>query len=198
MTEPSKTSPTTLREKRKLARRGCMLSCAVVSLINAIPLVILVSLYILWAINQPSSGPLARMYRAETDLTALARAVEAYKTETGTYPPEGEEGLRLAADALSAHAAYFGEGPLPDPWGHGYQYVPHTAYDTSPRSLQSEEGYYQPETFQLYCLGADGRSGKDAAADREDNILHWDDRKPWRHVYQEMQSVYSDEHGQEE
>ena len=143
----------------------------------------------MWRSSQmPEEAPLARMYRAETDLTALGRAVEAYHREHGTYPPPGTEGLVVAIETVSRHADYYGGGPMLDPWERPYVYLPHTAYDElESLALVDADGSYRfPETFQLYSRGASGEAAID------DTIVFRDTDRPWRDAYKELHHAYDD------
>lgn len=139
----------------------------------------------------PDDAPAARMYRAEADIAALARAVDAYYQQHGVYPPAGEAGLRLAIETISGRAPYFAGGPPPDPWGRPYRYVPHTQYgDPNSGALESLDGYFAPTGYQIYSDGADGAPGLERPEGQHDNICNWDAAKSWRPLYREMTEQY--------
>ena len=146
--------------------------------------------------RMPEDAPLARMYRAETDITALAKAVEAYFEVQGLYPSAGTDGLRLATEFLSSKALYFPQGPPLDPWGRPYQYVSHDHYE-EPGSvaLRSPAGYWAPDHYQLYSKGADGDAGIDDPSKQRDNVCNWDREKSWRAVYKALQETFDEGNG---
>ncbi|HOJ33372.1 MAG TPA: type II secretion system protein GspG [Candidatus Hydrogenedentes bacterium] len=172
---------------QRLVRKGCLpLATAAVFL----PFVALFALYI-QAKRLPTDAPLARMYRAEADIAVLAYAVEVYKDRYGMYPPAGVDGLRIAAQSLSEVASYFGGAPPTDPWDNPYHYIPHTQY-TDPKSeaLRGPTGFFAPDTFQLYSLGADSDTGVQNPRALRDNITSWDTHRSWRDVYRALTQQY--------
>ena len=175
-------SPDTRRRvnRLRLAVRGCL----VAALAACIVCLIVFLVYFAVALRIPNDAPRARMYRAETDLTAMAKAVDTYFNTHGAYPESGSEGLRRATAHLSSSADYFPTGPPLDPWYRPYVYVRHTDY-RKPGSwaLHVPEGFHAPNTYQLYSKGADGVAGLDDEAQRRDNICHWDRAKSWRPLY---------------
>lgn len=115
------------------------------------------------AIRVPMDAPVPRMYRAETDLEALAKALSYYQEDHGEAPPPGDAGLRMATDHLSKLAGYFPEGPPLDPWGRPYRY-------------EERNG-----AKLLRSLGRDGEPGTD------DDIFHGMAAQPWRAHYRTLQ-----------
>ncbi len=161
-------------------KRGCLY----VALVAAGILVALAAVYTLAALRMPQDAPLARMYRTEADIAFLAHAVEAYRAETGAYPPAGRDGLQLATKRLSRAADYVPDGPPPDAWGHPYIYVPNTQYaEPGSQAMRCGGGYCAPDTFQIYSMGSDGDAGLDDTARQSDNITSWDSAKSWRAAY---------------
>jgi general secretion pathway protein G len=86
---------------------------------------------------------------AEAQLAMLKSALDFYRLDTGTYPTT-EEGLAaLVRKPETGSPRWQGpylDGPVPkDPWGNPYVY--------------RYPGERNPESFDLYSLGADGREG---------------------------------------
>ena len=147
------------------------------------------ALYCIVALRLPEDAPLARMYRTEADLAALAKAVNLYCESYGAYPPGGTDGLRLATDHLSRNAAYFPSGPPNDAWAEPFVYVPNREYgETKAQALRRDGTFFAPETYQLYSMGAD----RDPAR-QTDNITSWDAAKSWRAKYRELNKRYFDD-----
>ncbi len=167
--------------------RGCLFAVGI-----AVALVVagVVSLLIVsW--RRPEDSPLARMYRTEADLAALAKAVAMYAEAHSVYPPPGQVGLRLATDYVSRDTAYFPDGPPPDGWERPYRYVPSSEYAAKNSGACRVEGEFAaPGAFQLYSLGADGVAGLDDAAQQADNITSWDPSKAWRAIYHEQEVAF--------
>ncbi len=165
---------------QRVTRKGCL---PLVALAVFLPFAALLLLYV-QARLLPSDAPLARMYRAESTLAALARAVESYHEQYGTYPTPGTDGLRAAIHALSRVASYFGGDLPPDPWDRPYHYVPNSHYAEPDSDALSKDGsFFAPDSFQIYSAGADGLTGKDNPDAMRDNITCWDTSRPWRSVY---------------
>lgn len=90
---------------------------------------------------------------ARTDVKAIGSALEMYRLDNGFYPST-EQGLDALAEEPSGSPEprrWNQDGYLPkvpvDPWGHSYQYeVP---------------GQHNTRGFDVYSLGADGRTGGD-------------------------------------
>ena len=171
-------------------------TCLVAFLVPAAAAALLLAGLIVWSLRMPRNAPLARMYRTEVDLTVLVNAVEAYHGEHGVYPPAAAEGLRLATDRLSGQVDYLPEGIPCDAWGNPFHYVPARDYaQPGSGALRSQEGYFAPDTFQIYSGGGDGDAGIDAADPRRDNIHSWDSDKSWRATYHEYQRVFAEGRG---
>lgn len=142
---------------------------------------------------RPNDSPMARMYRTEADLRSLIKAVDTYFEALGVYPEPGAEGLEAAIDHLSQNVAYFPSGPPQDAWGRPYVYVPHTAYeDATWKAVSDGGGYFAPEHYQVYSVGADGE-----ATGLMDNINNWDADRSWRTAYKELQRRFEDSNGSE-
>ena len=141
----------------------------------------LAAVFLAASLKMPYDAPLARMYRTEADIASLARAVELYKEARGEYPPPGLDGLRQATDFVSGARGFFPDGPTPDAWGRPYKYVAHTDYANPDWGAQRCGGSFcAPNEFQIYSAGADGEAGT------PDDILGWDQSRPWRPVYNLM------------
>lgn len=140
----------------------------------------------------PEDAPLARMYRTEATLAALARAIDGYHAARGAWPPPGPDGLRMATDHLSRVAGYLPDGPPPDAWGRPFVYVPNGAYvEPGSQALQDEQGrYHAPDSYQVYSTGGDGDPGLEQRGAAADNIVHWDDSRPWRALYRSMNDAF--------
>ena len=152
------------------------------------------AVYCIVALRLPEDAPLARMYRTEADLAALAKAVDMYFESCGAYPPGGPAGLRLATDHLSRNAAYFPYGPPNDAWAEPFTYVPHKEYgETNSPALRRDGIFFAPETYQLYSMGADRASGGESFPAYLDNITSWDAAKSWRAKYRDLNKRYFDE-----
>ena len=90
-----------------------------------------------------------RVKTAQAQLAMLKSALDFYRLDIGTYPST-EEGLRaLVRKPEGASPRWQGpylDGALPvDPWGNHYVY--------------RYPGERNPESFDLYSLGADGQEG---------------------------------------
>jgi len=183
------------------SRRGRTI--AVVALVGGACAAGAAALYCIVALRLPEDAPLARMYRTEADLAALAKAVDMYCESYGAYPPGGPAGLRLATEHLSRNAVYFPSGPPNDAWAEPFVYVPlkacqsgdwrsrGTEYgETDSQALQHDSVFFAPETYQLYSMGADRISGVDDPAGQADNITNWDKAKSWRAKYRDLNKRY--------
>ncbi len=154
--------------------------------------VVVGGVYVIVAMRLPEEAPLARMYRTEASLTALARAIDGYRIAKGAWPPPGPEGLKMATDHLSREAGYLPDGPPSDAWGRPFVYVPSDAYAApGSRALPNAEGgYCAPDSYQVYSMGADGDPGLEQPAAAEDNIVRWDDSRPWRALYRVLNDAF--------
>jgi general secretion pathway protein G len=97
----------------------------------------------------------ANMVAARTQIETLVVALESYRLDTGRYPTtaEGLVVLRTRPDSAVRgwRGPYLRKAVPPDSWGRPYLY-------TSP-------GVANPESFDLYTNGRDGKpggSGEDA------------------------------------
>ncbi len=114
-------------------------------------MVILGLLVALVAPNIMGRGDEARVTTAKAQLRQISNALDLYRLDNSHYPST-EQGLEALVREPSGHPeprnwnpeGYMNSVPT-DPWGNEYQYV-------SPGS----EGPYD-----LYSMGADGRSGGD-------------------------------------
>jgi hypothetical protein len=124
--------------------------------------------FIAVSLQVPADSPLARMYRTEAALRALATAVETYADDEGALPPSGPKGLRLAMDHLSRTVAYLPEEGTPvDAWGRPFAYT----------HIEAEPGW------TVRSRGADPH-------DPADDIATGREGRPWRPVYAERQARY--------
>jgi len=174
---------------RRQSLRGCR--CLVL-----IPLLLVTAGAVYLGLSEwfvPDGSPLARMYRTEADLTALATVIRMYHNAHGVYPPGGPPGFQAAIRDISKSTQYFPDGAPPDAWGHPYRYIPNSEYEGvgSGALRASDRGYFAPDTFQLYSTGMDGQAGVDEPEARRDNITSWDESRPWRRLYGERQRTYA-------
>ena len=89
---------------------------------------------------------------ANTQINAIATALDTMRLDIGRYPTE-EEGLRLLVTAPASEVqGWFGpylEGDVPiDPWGEPYHYKP----------AQGDQAGFATRPY-VYSLGADGEPG---------------------------------------
>jgi general secretion pathway protein G len=86
----------------------------------------------------------AQVLRAKQDVRALVTAVNLFKHERGRLPTNDEGFAILVASPTERRPVYLKAIPV-DPWGRPYFYaIPGRAGD-----------------YEIYTLGADGRSGGD-------------------------------------
>ncbi len=94
-----------------------------------------------------------RVYVAHTQIQMIELALEAFHSDTGSYPST-EEGLqalieepqRFKGRGRYREGGYLQSGSIPkDPWGTSYQY--------------RQPGEHDASQFDLWSLGADGRPG---------------------------------------
>jgi hypothetical protein len=154
--------------------------------------------------RRTTSELVAAMYRTEANLTAIESAIRAYKIQYIALPPSGTEGLQKAIDELDRTVNFYPEGVPKDGWDRTYIYVNSDDYGRE-NSLAIKDAasgqYHNPDGYQLYSLGADGkRSPEDGATapDRfnDDNINNWDKRESWRAVYRKRSQEMRN-HGKE-
>ncbi|HHU82637.1 MAG TPA: type II secretion system major pseudopilin GspG [Firmicutes bacterium] len=90
-----------------------------------------------------------RVKTAQAQMAMLKSALDFYRLDTGTYPSTEEGLVALARKPEAGSPRWRGpylDGPVPeDPWGNPYVY--------------RYPGERNPESFDLYSLGADGREG---------------------------------------
>lgn len=117
-------------------------------------LVVIVILGILAAVIIPrvvGRGEDARRAKAVSDVEALNTALDMYCADNGKYPSteQGLDALRNRPTQPPLPRAWNGpylKKPLsPDPWGNAYLY--------------KAPGEHNKESYDLLCLGADGRPG---------------------------------------
>ncbi|HYO09334.1 MAG TPA: type II secretion system major pseudopilin GspG [Tepidisphaeraceae bacterium] len=116
-------------------------------------LLVLVILAVLAAVVVPkftSRGQQARETAANTDISNLETALDAFQVDTGRFP-SGDEGLKalleMPGNVRNWHGPYIKKGVPNDPWGNPYVYRYPGAHNTN--------GY------DLFSMGADGREGGD-------------------------------------
>ena len=87
---------------------------------------------------------------ARTNMAIIADSLTRFQYDCGRLPDEAEGGLEallVAPPDLEEkwNGPYLRKSQLVDPWGNPYVYI--------------SEGQYNPGTFDLICLGADGQEG---------------------------------------
>jgi general secretion pathway protein G len=96
-----------------------------------------------------------RFRKAKADLAkprmaVIENALKSFEFDCGRLPDESEGGLEALMTAPPEleekwNGPYLKQSQLLDPWGNPYIYV--------------REGQYNPGSFDLICLGADGQEG---------------------------------------
>ena len=90
----------------------------------------------------------ARLKAAATGVSSIQTAIDAFEIDNGRYPTAAE-GLEALVD--EPNNADNWSGPYlslrPDPWGNPYEY--------------EYPGQQNPNGFDVYSLGPDGRQGND-------------------------------------
>lgn len=98
----------------------------------------------------------ARITAARTQIAAFSTALDAFEVDNGYYP-KGKTGLEelitQPRDSTNWKGPYLKDLP-PDPWGNDYLY--------------EYPGKNNPNGFDLYSMGPDGREGGD------DDITNWE------------------------
>jgi general secretion pathway protein G len=116
-------------------------------------LLVLVILGVLAALVVPrfaNRSQQARETAAKADVSSIETAIGAFEIDNGRYPSteEGLQALITAPAALDAwHGPYLSRGLPKDPWGNEYVY--------------RYPGQENPDGFDLYSMGPDGREGND-------------------------------------
>jgi general secretion pathway protein G len=116
-------------------------------------LLVMVILVVLAAVIVPRFGnrtEQARQTAATTDISTLDGAFEQFQVDCGRYPTT-EEGLSALiaapANVQNWHGPYIKGGIPNDPWKNSYVY--------------RYPGTHNPNSFDLFSMGADGREGND-------------------------------------
>jgi len=151
--------------------------------------------------QMPIDSPVPMMFRTEAQMQAILSAIEKYHEMNGVYPPSGIDGQKAAVAALNSTVLYLTELPQ-DAWNRHFVYVRASDYDkaTSGAIKNSVTGqFYNPDTYQLYSLGMDGKQSRDdEPADLDstnaDNVNNWDSHRTWRKVYRARQKTYAKTH----
>jgi general secretion pathway protein G len=92
----------------------------------------------------------AKVNLAKPKMTFIENALKQFELDCGRLPDESEGGLEALLTAPPEledkwRGPYLKQSQLLDPWGNPYLYV--------------REGQYNPGSFDLICLGADGQEG---------------------------------------
>ena len=96
--------------------------------------------------------------KVKGDLKALDASLIRYKTKGGLYPTTGQGLQSLVTRPTDgpqprSYKSLIRKEALIDPWGNEYRYL--------------RPGKYNPETYDIYSLGPDGKEGT------EDDIGNW-------------------------
>jgi general secretion pathway protein G len=94
-----------------------------------------------------------------TQIAAFHYALQVFESHTGLFPPTrvGLQMLVAKLDGMNGWKGPYMKDVPADPWGRPYVYV-------SP-------GRNNPNSYDLYSLGADGREGT------EDDVTNWNKAK---------------------
>lgn len=98
----------------------------------------------------------ARRKRTTVDIASLENAIDLYELDTGRLPAQLGDLFQAPGELPpdSWHGPYLKKRTRPvDPWSHDYVY--------------RRPGEHNPEDYDLFSLGADGRPGTD------DDITNW-------------------------
>lgn len=117
-------------------------------------MVVVVILGILLAVVVPklmSRPDEARVVKAKQDILTMESALNLYKLDSGIYPST-DQGLTALVTKPTLNpvprnwksGGYLKQVPA-DPWGNDYQYL--------------EPGTHNPDSFDLFTYGADGKPG---------------------------------------
>ncbi len=101
----------------------------------------------------------AKVTAAQSQLTSLEMALDAFEVDNGYYPKSGalNELIDQPANAANWKGPYLKKGIPLDPWGNAYTY--------------EYPGKHSPNGYDLLSPGPDGRPGTD------DDINNWDQNK---------------------
>jgi len=94
----------------------------------------------------------ARQTAAHADLSSIKTALDAYEVDNGFYPKSLQDLIQQPNNARNWHGPYLETLPQ-DPWGNPYVY--------------SYPGRHNPNGFDIYSIGPDGKAGTD------DDIGNW-------------------------
>jgi len=100
----------------------------------------------------------AKVIAAQAQIADMGTALDAFEIGVGRYPTtvEGLQALlqQPTSEAQDWQGPYLNKNVVPlDPWGNEYQY--------------RCPGQYNPDGYDLYCYGPDGKQGGD------DDISNW-------------------------
>ncbi|WP_428937145.1 type II secretion system major pseudopilin GspG [Fontivita pretiosa] len=116
-------------------------------------LLVLVILAVLASVVVPkftARSEQARVTAAKTDIAQLETALDAFEVDNGRFPTT-DEGLaallQAPANVTNWRGPYIKRGLPKDPWGNPYVYV--------------YPGTHNPNGYDLYSFGPDGREGND-------------------------------------
>lgn len=142
-------SPRPAERRGLIGRRRALIGFSLIEL-----LLVLVILAVLAAVVAPrfaTRGEQARETAAQTDISRLETALDAFEIDNGRYPTN-DEGLRALVEQPSGmdswRGPYISRGVPNDPWGNPYVY-------RHPPQI-NQYGY------DLYSRGADEQEGTDA------------------------------------
>jgi len=120
---------------------------------------ILAALVVPTIISRPDQ---AKITVTKNDINAISSSLEIYRLDNGFYPSTEQGIIALVYEPSDEPVpenwnedGYLKKLPK-DPWGRPYQY--------------ESPGSHNPRSFDLYSLGADGRSGND---DKNKDLGNW-------------------------
>jgi general secretion pathway protein G len=94
----------------------------------------------------------ARQAAARADISSIKTALDAFEVDSGGYPRSLQDLIQQPGNAKNWHGPYLESLPQ-DPWGNPYVY--------------NFPGGHNPNGFDLYSVGPDGKAGTD------DDIGNW-------------------------
>ncbi len=115
----------------------------------------------------------AKIKQSQEQLEALCKAIEEYKEQNGSFPPENKHRLAEFIAPVKGVDIVVRQDQFVDPWGRNYYY--HLSSRLGLGSYPDRESQGQP--FYLWSYGPDGRDddwGKDTSQPaNRDNITNW-------------------------
>lgn len=142
--------------KQGLGRSGFTLLELMVVMVILVLLASVVSMVVMKRVEE------AKHAKAVTDIASISGALDQFCLHCGRYPTteEGLQALKVkpqSADLPNWAGPYIKRAVPPDPWTRPYIY-------RSP-------GEHDPESYDLYSLGRDGKEGGEGP---DADIVNWD------------------------